>query len=101
MAINSHKASQARLRIALLGTIGLSSALLLTACVSPAEMQQQEQLAAKVITALPTEVQGCTFLGNVDAQPRMSIGNSRFELKVLLWRGTIGQSLPLPRGFRP
>ncbi len=56
----------------------LMSVLLLNACVSA-----EDQVAANsVITALPQEVQGCTFLGNVDSRSRASIGPARFELKL-------------------
>lgn len=55
----------------------------LNGCMSPEEAQNNERLASSVVTALPLEVQGCTFLGEVDARPRMTIANSRYELKIL------------------
>lgn len=57
--------------------LGLSS-LLLTGCVSDQEIAS----ANSVITALPTEVEGCTFLGNIDTLPRMTITNARFDLRL-------------------
>lgn len=65
-----------------LGALMLS-ALLLGGCISPEQMKANEEMANSVITALPTEVQGCTFLGEVDARPRMSIATTRYELKIL------------------
>lgn len=53
-------------------------AFLLSACVSA----EDQAAANRVITALPQEVQGCTFLGNVDSRSRASIGPARFELKL-------------------
>lgn len=50
----------------------------LNACISP----QEEAMANQVITALPSEVEGCTFLGNVDADARFMIGQARFDLKL-------------------
>lgn len=54
------------------------SAALLSACTSA----HDEAMAERVITAMPTEVRGCTFLGNVDTAPRMTIENARFDLKL-------------------
>lgn len=59
-----------------LGT-ALSIMLTLSACTSV----QEEQEAARVITALPTEVQGCTFLCDLDTAPRITMSSARFELK--------------------
>lgn len=61
-----------------------SSAIVLNGCTSA----QDEALANSVITALPNEVRGCVFLGNVDTAPRMTIENARFDLK--LKAGMIG-----------
>ena len=58
--------------------VALSVSTLLTACVSP----QEEAQARRVITALPQEVAGCTFLGDVDSYSRATIGNARFEVKL-------------------
>lgn len=52
-------------------------ALLLCGCYS----DQEIAAARAVITALPEEVRGCTFLGNVDAAPRGTIENARFEIQ--------------------
>lgn len=41
-----------------------------------------EAMAFGVITALPYEVRGCAFLGNVDTPPRMTIENARYDLKL-------------------
>ncbi len=54
------------------------AALLLSSCVS----QQDIDAASAVITALPQEVQGCVFVADVDATPRMVIHNARFDLKL-------------------
>lgn len=56
-------------------------ALLLNACVS-----DQAQYAARVTTALPQEVSECRFLGSVDAHPRATIENARFDLQVAAGR---------------
>ncbi len=60
------------------GTILILSlaTMLISACYSDAEIAK----AKKVITALPTEVSGCTFLGDVDVGVRANIENARFEL---------------------
>lgn len=52
--------------------------ILLSACTSAYD----EAAAQRVITALPHEVRGCTFLGNVDTAPRITIENARFDLKL-------------------
>lgn len=57
--------------------LSLSTALL-SGCMS----EQDIAAAEGVITALPTEVEGCTFLGNVDTVPRVVITNARFDLKL-------------------
>lgn len=51
--------------------------LTLSGCVSPEEVAS----ANKIITALPTEVEGCTFLGDVDTAGSANIENARFFLK--------------------
>lgn len=44
---------------------------------------QELQLANKIITALPTEVEGCTFIADVDTSaPYAHIDNARFFLKM-------------------
>ena len=58
--------------------IPIISALLLSACVTDIERQQ----ASTVITALPQEVAGCTFLANVDTTARATITNARFDLRL-------------------
>ena len=50
--------------------------LTLSGCVSPEEVAS----ANKIITALPTEVEGCTFLGDVDTAGSANIENARFFL---------------------
>ncbi len=55
-----------------------AAACLLCSCVSP----QEEAAAARVITALPQEVAGCTFLGDIDSYSRATIGAARFEIKL-------------------
>lgn len=57
-------------------------AVLGSMAVSGCTSSAKEQQAQSVITALPTEVMGCTFVGNVDAPPRMTIETARFDLKV-------------------
>lgn len=52
--------------------------LVLNGCASP----EQSQMAAQVITALPHEVKGCTFIDNIDARPRMSLASTRFDFKL-------------------
>lgn len=52
--------------------------LLLNACAS----DQEIAMAKKVITALPQEVAGCQFLGNVDTGARATIANARFDLQL-------------------
>lgn len=52
--------------------------LSLQGCVTAAD----EYAASQVITATETEVEGCTFLGNVDTGARGTIQNARFELKL-------------------
>lgn len=54
------------------------AALLLTSCVS----DQDIAAASAIITALPQEVQGCVFVGEVDTMPRVMIYNARFDLKL-------------------
>ncbi len=49
----------------------------MTACISQEEIDE----ANLVVTAMAVEVQGCTFLGDVDVSPRATMGNARFELK--------------------
>lgn len=56
----------------------VSSTFVLNGCTSA----QDEIMAQGVITALPTEVQGCVFLGNVDTAPRITAENARFDLKL-------------------
>ncbi len=51
---------------------------LTTGCVS----EYDEKRAEKIITALPTEVSGCTFLGDVDSPGYTMIGGARFNLKL-------------------
>lgn len=53
------------------------TALLLTGCISP----QEEAAAGRIITALPQEVTGCVFVGNVDSYSRATIKSARFEIK--------------------
>ena len=65
-----------RQKVLALGT-ALSLMLTLSSCTNV----QDEQEATRVITALPTEVQGCTFLGDLDTTPRITMSNARFELK--------------------
>lgn len=50
----------------------------LTACTS----QQDIDMANSVITALPTEVEGCKFINNVDTYGGFNIGGARFFLKL-------------------
>ncbi len=59
-------------------TIVAIAAILLSGCVSKSD----EKRAEKIITALPTEVAGCTFLGDVDTAGSTTIGVSRFYLKL-------------------
>ncbi len=54
------------------------AAVFVTGCVS----EYDEKRANKIITALPTEVAGCTFLGDVDTAGATAIGVSRFYLKL-------------------
>lgn len=49
----------------------------LSGCYSDAEISRAKQ----VITALPEEVQGCTFLGNVDTGVLGNIQTARFQLQ--------------------
>ena len=59
-------------------SIAACIAVVLTGCMSA-----EEQAAAnKVITALPTEVEGCTFIADVDNNgPYSTVGMARFNLK--------------------
>lgn len=59
-------------------SIATCIAVVLTGCMSA-----EEQAAAnKVITALPTEVEGCTFIADVDNNgPYSTVGMARFNLK--------------------
>lgn len=52
-------------------------ALTLSGCYSDTEINKAKQ----VITALPEEVNGCTFLGNVDTGPLGTIQTARFQLQ--------------------
>lgn len=52
--------------------------LLLSACTTT----EQNQMAAQVINALPHEVKDCIFIDNIDARPRMSLANTRFDFKL-------------------
>ncbi len=53
-------------------------ALLLQGCMSAQEIES----ANKVITALPTEVEGCTFIADVDNHgPYSTVQSARFNLK--------------------
>ena len=59
--------------------VTLSFVALLNGCYSDAEMQS----AGKVITALPQEVAGCTFVGDVDTNgARAMMEQARLELKI-------------------
>lgn len=51
--------------------------LLATSCISQEEIDEVN----KVVTAMPSEVQGCTFVGDVDVSPRATMGNARFDMK--------------------
>ena len=63
----------------LLFGLTVSSAWLLNGCYSDAEMQS----ATKVITALPQEVAGCTFIADVDTNgARAMMEQARLELKI-------------------
>lgn len=56
-----------------------ASSMILTACYSDQEVSQ----ASKVITALPNEVTGCVFLGDVDTPGALAMmEQARFELKM-------------------
>ena len=51
----------------------------LQGCYSKQELNE----ANKIITALPTEVEGCTFIADVDTNaPFAHIDNARFSLKM-------------------
>jgi len=50
---------------------------LLQGCISQAEIDD----ANTVVTALPTEVKGCTFLGDIDADIGANASMARFYLK--------------------
>lgn len=67
-----------RFRLAAGSVLFAAAAAVLSGCVSP----QEEAMANSVITALPQEVQGCTFLGDVDSVSRATIGSARFEVKL-------------------
>ena len=58
--------------------LGLAGSLLLSGCVSDFE----RNIAYKVITALPQEVQNCEFIADVDTTPRATVNNARFDLKL-------------------
>ena len=55
----------------------LLAALALSGCYSDEEIEKAES----VITALPTEIAGCVFLGNVDTVPLGTIDQARFQLQ--------------------
>ena len=50
----------------------------LTGCISEAEIKAAKQ----VITALPQEVRGCTFIADVDSYGSAIMENARFYLKL-------------------
>lgn len=50
----------------------------LTGCMSA----QEQEAANRIITALPTEVEGCTFIADVDnSGPYSTVAMARFNLK--------------------
>ena len=57
--------------------VAATLALSLNGCYSDLEIAK----ANHVMTALPEEVQGCTFLGNVDTGPVGTIQTARFQLQ--------------------
>ena len=57
--------------------VAATLALSLNGCYSDLEIAKANQ----VMTALPEEVQGCTFLGNVDTGPVGTIQTARFQLQ--------------------
>ncbi len=61
----------------LLLSLVISSAVILNGCYSNYEIEQ----ANRIITALPEEVKGCTFVGNVDTGPLGTIQTARFQLQ--------------------
>lgn len=61
----------------------LSIVTALSLCVQGCMSPELIDSAHKVITALPTEVEGCTFLGNVDNNTGyMNVENARFNLQM-------------------
>lgn len=58
--------------VCLLGVCSLSG------CVSDFE----RDIAYKIITALPQEVEGCQFIADVDTTPRATVNNARFDLRL-------------------
>ncbi len=58
--------------------ISATGAFLLSGCVSDFE----RNIAYKVITSLPQEVEGCEFIADVDTTPRATVNNARFDLKL-------------------
>lgn len=60
----------------------LSLTTVLSLCLTVSCISQEEIDAAnKIITAMPTEVTGCTFVGDVDVNPHATMGNARFDMK--------------------
>ncbi|MBP5244263.1 MAG: hypothetical protein J6Z28_06045 [Succinivibrio sp.] len=59
-------------------SIAACCAFVLTGCMSA----QEQEAANKIITALPTEVEGCTFIADVDnSGPYSTVPMARFNLK--------------------
>lgn len=56
----------------------LLSSVLICSCYS----QEQIDSANKIITALSTEIEGCTFIKDIDSNAAARIENARFELKM-------------------
>ena len=56
----------------------LAAVPLLNGCFS----EQEVASAREVVTALPVEIVGCTFVGNVDIEGRAVIQTARLELKI-------------------
>ncbi len=61
-----------------ISSIVIGITFLLTGCMSSEEIDS----ANRVITALPTEVEGCTFLADLDnSSPYVTVASARFNLK--------------------
>lgn len=56
----------------------VTCAVTLSGCISPAE----EAAANRIITALPTEVEGCVFIKDIDSYSSINMEGARFQLKL-------------------